>query len=68
MDLSWLHENLPDIPRTVYEGNWQPDSNASMPPQHRTVNGNGKEGQVHTSSVPCLEKPCKPTHQLAASV
>ncbi len=51
MDLSWLHEHLPDIPRTVYESNWQPESNASVPPQHRTVNSNGKEGQVQTSSV-----------------
>ena len=47
MELTWLDVHLPDIPRVVYEGNWQPGGDPEVPPpQHRTVNGNGKEGQV----------------------
>ena len=49
MDLTWLHESLPDVPRTVYESNWKPSSDAEAPPQHRTANSNGKEGQVRRS-------------------
>ena len=51
MDLTWLDVHLPDIPRTVYEGNWAPGDDPEVPPpQHRTTNGNGKEGQVRVAS------------------
>ena len=52
MDLTWLDVHLPDIPRTVYEGNWEPRSKAEVPPpQHRTANSNGKEGQARMLSA-----------------